>query len=194
MKAGIRGGPFMRRRFLAPFVIGLSIILAAGPATAETARERAAKHRAAVQAKIACARNPRCAPGASSVRPGSPGGSGKLIEISLARQTLTAWQGNTAVMRTTVSTGARGQTPTGRFRIQSKERRHWSNQFHVWMPYAMRVVGGIFIHELPITSDGRRLGAGSLGRPVSHGCIRVGIGPAARLFNWTPMGTPVIIR
>ena len=93
-----------------------------------------------------------------------------------------------------VTTGGHGfSTPTGRYRIQSKEKMHWSNQYGVWMPYAMRVVGGIFIHELPLTKDGRRIGTNALGEPVSHGCIRVGVGDAESLYNWTPVGTPVSI-
>jgi lipoprotein-anchoring transpeptidase ErfK/SrfK len=28
---------------------------------------------------------------------------------------------------------------------------------------------------------------------VSHGCIRLGIGPAETLYNWTEVGTPVYI-
>jgi lipoprotein-anchoring transpeptidase ErfK/SrfK len=32
-----------------------------------------------------------------------------------------------------------------------------------------------------------------LGIPVSHGCVRLGIGPAKQVYEWTEVGTPVII-
>lgn len=99
------------------------------------------------------------------------------------------------VLDTPVSTGAAGwETPTGHFAIHSKEDMHWSRAFDVWMPKAMQVVGGIFIHQLPLTPGGAVIGAGSLGRAVSHGCIRLSPQAAGFLFNWAQIGTPVTIH
>lgn len=198
-----------RSRFVVALLAATMVLGSFSPASASSAREKVAAQRAAVEAKIACMRSPsNCgsapAPTAVTTAPVrtqapkesvKPSGGAKAIEISIANQTLTAWEGNRAVLVLAVSTGGPGnETPTGRFSIQSKETNHWSTQYSVNMPYAMRVVNGIFIHELPITPDGRRLGAGSLGSAVSHGCIRVGVGDAQALFNWTPVGTPVIIH
>lgn len=128
--------------------------------------------------------------------PTSPASGGeRIIEIIISSQRLRAWDGQQLVMDTHVSTGKSGYaTPTGRYSVLSKERRHWSTQYGVWMPYAMRVVRGIFIHEVPITAEGRRYGSDQLGSPASAGCIRVGVGPAERLYNWASVGTPVLIR
>ncbi|HVL82582.1 MAG TPA: L,D-transpeptidase, partial [Actinomycetota bacterium] len=126
---------------------------------------------------------------------GGSGGGAKKIVITISQQRLRAYEGNRVVLDTVVSTGKPGHaTPRGNFSILSKTERHWSTQYHVWMPYAMRVYKGIFIHEIPISPDGRRLGANQLGQPVSAGCVRVGIGPAASLYRWAPVGTPVIIQ
>jgi lipoprotein-anchoring transpeptidase ErfK/SrfK len=62
------------------------------------------------------------------------------------------------------------------------------------MPYAMRIVGGVFIHEVAISPDGRRLGSSSIGSPASHGCIRVPVGTAANVYHMSHVGMPVSIR
>lgn len=128
--------------------------------------------------------------------PTSPASGGeKVIEIIISSQQLRAWDGQQLVMETAVSTGKPGyETPRGQFSILSKERRHWSTIYGVWMPYAMRVVGGIFIHELPVRTSGEQYGADQLGSPASGGCIRVGVGSARQLYNWAPVGTTVVIR
>jgi lipoprotein-anchoring transpeptidase ErfK/SrfK len=53
--------------------------------------------------------------------------------------------------------------------------------------------GSFGLHELPIWPNGYREGQDHLGIPVSHGCIRLGVGPAQFLYNWAEVGTPVII-
>ena len=122
-------------------------------------------------------------------------GGAKQIEISLAEQRLRAYEGARIVLDTAISSGSASYpTPTGSFSIRSKETMHWSSQYSAWMPYAMRVVGGIFIHETPIGADGQRIGAAEIGSPASHGCIRVPSGAAQSLFSWAEIGTPVLIR
>ena len=93
-----------------------------------------------------------------------------------------------------VSTGRRGMyTPTGYFQIESKHPKAWSS-YGLWMPYWMSFYNNRFgIHELPIWPNGFREGESSLGNPVSHGCVRLGVGAAEFLYNWTPIGTPVFI-
>ncbi len=43
------------------------------------------------------------------------------------------------------------------------------------------------IHELPFLNGGRE-GIGSLGTAVSHGCVRLAIGPAQEVFDWIKIG------
>jgi lipoprotein-anchoring transpeptidase ErfK/SrfK len=193
--------------------VSIAAAFAATPARAETTSERVAREQRQTKASIACHRafleSRPCRPAASRVAPPAPqrapSASGQerrqrrsrstLIDVSIGEQVLRAYQDGDLIMQTPVSTGTRGlETPTGTFSIQSKERMHWSRQFGVWMPFAMQVVGGIYIHELPLTEDGRRIGTRSLGTPASHGCIRVGVGDAEALYNWAPIGTPVVIH
>lgn len=87
------------------------------------------------------------------------------------------------------------KTPSGEFKIVNKSKKAWSNTYKLWMPYWLGLGNGSFgIHELPIWPNGYREGADHLGKPVSHGCIRLGIGPAKYIFERVPAGTKVIIN
>jgi hypothetical protein len=84
-------------------------------------------------------------------------------------------------------------TPKGNFHIINKHKQAWS-PLGLWMPYWLGLGTGRFgLHELPFWPNGYREGENHLGVAVSGGCIRLGIGPAQWLYNWTEVGTPVII-
>ena len=91
-----------------------------------------------------------------------------------------------------VSTARRGyRTPIGTFKPIRLEREWYSRKYD-WspMPYSVFFLGGYAIHG---TTEVRRLG-----RPVSHGCIRLHPRNAAtffRLVQRTPRGkTAIVIR
>ena len=85
------------------------------------------------------------------------------------------------------------QTPKGNFKIDNKALRAWS-KYGLWMPYWMSLKNGYFgIHELPEWPNGTKEGENHLGIPVSHGCVRLGVGPAKFLYDWASIGTPVKI-
>ena len=50
------------------------------------------------------------------------------------------------------------------------------------------------IHELPEWPSGYKEGEAHLGIPVSHGCVRLGVGPAETMYHWAPIGTIVFIH
>jgi len=59
----------------------------------------------------------------------------------------------------------------------------------------MAFVGSKYgLHELPEWANGYKEGQNHLGIPVSHGCVRLGIGDAAQVYNWAEVGTPVYIH
>jgi len=122
--------------------------------------------------------------------------SGDLIEVSIAKQRLTAWRDGKVVYRFVISTGRPGyETPPGHYKVLEKYENRWSRKWSVWMPYAMRWYQGYFIHQLP-HKDGSsyNIGASKLGKPDSHGCVRVNVGDAETLFRWTTVGTPVWVH
>lgn len=76
-----------------------------------------------------------------------------------------------------VSTARRGyRTPTGTWRPKFLKRMHYSSKYHNSpMPYSVFYYGGYAIHG---TNAIKRLG-----RPASHGCIRLHPSNAKRLYH-----------
>jgi len=76
-----------------------------------------------------------------------------------------------------VSTGKRGyRTPTGTFQPQRMHKTYYSHKYHNSpMPNSIFIVGGVALHG---TDDIRHLG-----KPASHGCIRLHPKDAASLFG-----------
>ncbi len=122
---------------------------------------------------------------------------GKYIDINLKIQTMVIFENGRALDAFLVSTGKRGmETPQGSFAIRNKSPRPWSKRYSLFMPYWNAIVadGKFGIHELPEWPGGYKEGEKHLGIPVSHGCVRLGIGPAQKVYEWAPIGTPVIIH
>lgn len=122
--------------------------------------------------------------------------TGKYIDINLAAQILSIFENGILADSFMVSTGKRGmETPKGSYQIRNKAPRVWSKAYGLYMPLWMAVAadGKFGIHELPEWPGGYKEGANHLGIPVSHGCIRLGVGPARIVYDWTAIGTPVVI-
>jgi len=120
----------------------------------------------------------------------------KKIQVYLAKQRMEYYV-NTVVLATyTISSGKwNWPTPTGEFKIINKSPRAWSKLAGLWMPYWMGFAGGKFgIHDLPEWPNGTKEGASHLGKPVSHGCIRLGTAQAKEVYTLTPVGTKLIVR
>ena len=123
--------------------------------------------------------------------------TGKYIDVNLKEQVMVTFQDGQPLDSYMISSGERGfQTPTGKFQIYNKSPRAWSAQYGLWMPWWMAFLpdGEMGIHELPIGPNGYQEGVGHLGTPVSHGCVRLGDGPAKTVYDWADIGTPVIIH
>lgn len=120
----------------------------------------------------------------------------KKIEINTGQeQKLYYFLGDVRMGEFKISSGKSSmRTPKGNFKIDGKIIRAWSKKYGLWMPYWMSLKNGYFgIHELPEWPNGTKEGKNHLGLPVSHGCIRLGIGSAEFLYNWAPVGTAVKI-
>lgn len=119
----------------------------------------------------------------------------KMIEIDLSVQKLKLHKNGEVIAEYTISSGKSGmRTPTGDFRVLSKEENHWSSTYALWMPYSLRFHNGFYIHELPYWPGGYREGEEHLGIPVSHGCVRLGIGAAEVVYGFVEVGTQVEIH
>src|SRR5438128_2267421 len=130
-------------------------------------------------------------------------GAGKLIVISLSRQVLTAYQDGTAMLTTYVATGRPAlPTPPGVYHIFRRYSPYlfispWPYGSPYWYPsswtnWAMEFAGGgYFIHDAPWRTW---YGPGANLYNGTHGCVNVPYSPMAFLWNWTPMGTTVVVQ
>jgi len=108
-----------------------------------------------------------------------------IIAISIQKQHLKIYDANGLFAEAPVSTGMPGHpTPMGVFSVIQKQKLHHSNIYSgAPMPFMQRITwSGIAIH------------AGVLpGHPASHGCIRMPMAFAVKMFSWTKMGARVVI-
>lgn len=114
----------------------------------------------------------------------------RWIEVNLTEQTLTAWQGDVAVMHTYISSG-RSATPTvtGHFRVGTKyssQRMTGPGYDLPGVPWVMYFYGGYAIHGAYWHNN--------FGTPMSHGCVNMDTGEAQLLYNWAPAGTEVYVH
>jgi hypothetical protein len=103
---------------------------------------------------------------------------GTHIEISKGRQYLLAVRAGRVQAAVHVSTGATGNTPIGRFRVYRKVPG-WD--WVLWYP--MYFLRGFAIHGYPSVPA----------YPASHGCVRVPMWIAPRLYASNPYGGTVYV-
>ncbi len=124
----------------------------------------------------------------------------RRIVVDISDQRLTAHEGETLIYDFVCSTGiASSPTIPGTFQVLSKNKKAYASSWDLWMPHFMGIYrsGPDFtngIHALPTLSSGARLWEGYLGRPISYGCIVIGLDEAAALYEWTELGTLVMIQ
>lgn len=99
-----------------------------------------------------------------------------VAQINLSRQRMEVTVNGVPRYSWPISTARRGyRTPLGSYRPQRMYRRYFSRKYdNAPMPYSIFFNGGYAIHG---TTDLKRLG-----RPASHGCVRLHPSNAATLF------------
>ncbi len=108
-----------------------------------------------------------------------------LVYVDIGRQRATVYRNGVRIGVSTISSGKKGHsTPTGVFTILQKAKVHHSSTYdNAPMPYMQR-----------LTWKGVAMHAGNLpGYPASHGCVRLPLEFAKRLFQVTEMGGTVVI-
>ncbi|MCD0447710.1 L,D-transpeptidase family protein [Actinocorallia sp. API 0066] len=128
------------------------------------------------------------------LRPLVRGAHGRRIEIDLRRQLLTVWQGRRPLLVSHISTGANkyycdngvcgfARTPIGDFRV-TRKIKGWHTGRLGSMYYPAFFVGGVALHGSTAVP----------GRPASHGCVRIPLHNAKRVYRLVRIGTPVHVR
>lgn len=134
---------------------------------------------------------PAPAPAPSNPVVSSPGNGGaRWIDINLSTQSLTAYEGNTPVFNTLVSTGSTFPTPVGTYHIQYKvqSQRMTGPGYDLpnvpWVMYFTNrghAIHGVYWHN-------------NFGHPMSHGCVNMRPSEAQWLYNFTPNGATVVVH
>jgi peptidoglycan hydrolase-like protein with peptidoglycan-binding domain len=121
--------------------------------------------------------------------------SNKRIEVDISKQKLKLFENNTQVAEYRISSGTLTHpTPLGEFKIYNKFDMAYSQKYKCWLPFWMAFTqDGLYgFHGLPICGN-EKIGKTPLGRPSSHGCIRLDDNDAKEIYNWTSIGTKIII-
>lgn len=132
-----------------------------------------------------------------ATRPEGVGGAERWLDVDLATQTLTAYEGDTPLFAALVSTGIGRageptETPTGVHRVWAKlrttdmtnleeeeARRYYAIEEVPWVLFFEKGYGihGAFWHR-------------SFGRVRSHGCVNLAPRDAERIFAWAAPALP----
>jgi lipoprotein-anchoring transpeptidase ErfK/SrfK len=137
-------------------------------------------------------------PGKSETTAGINRLSTKRIVVSLAKEMLYAYDGDTLFMQQSISTGLESTpTPIGTFWVIKKMPDSYmqgpvpnvSDQYYdlpgvPWDLYFTQdgaVIHGAYWHN-------------HFGEPWSHGCVNLPSDQAKKLYDWAELGTPVIIQ
>ena len=100
-----------------------------------------------------------------------------VAKIDLSTQRMNVYVNGKHRYTWAVSTARRGYvTPTGSFRPQAMKKMHYSRKYdNSPMPNSIFFLGGYAVHG--------SYAVRSLGRPASHGCVRLAPGNAATLYS-----------
>jgi len=123
----------------------------------------------------------------------------QLIDVSIKEQRVRAYDENNKLVYTficsTSSTGILmlpGQHPDvihdniGEYTVLGKEKNHWSKKYQRDMPWAIHYHGGHYIHATDKIKE--------LGRPASHGCVRLHPRDAKTLYDFIKIGDAINIH
>lgn len=106
-------------------------------------------------------------------------GGADHIEVDKARQVLVTVEGGEVTRIVHVSTGLTGNTPVGAWRVYRKVPG-WS--WVLWYPMFFK--GGFAIHGYPSVPA----------YPASHGCVRVPMWAASKLYSSFGLGTAIYVH
>ncbi len=115
-----------------------------------------------------------------------------FIEADLSAMKLNVYKGGSSVLQVDIKTkgreGSWWETPAGLYKIEGKEKNHYSSFGEVYMPWSMPFQGNFFIHGWPYYKDGSPVSSS-----YSGGCIRLSTEDAEKVFKEAMAGMPVLV-
>jgi lipoprotein-anchoring transpeptidase ErfK/SrfK len=133
----------------------------------------------------------------AAIEPLSPAPGIKTIVVNKKAQTVTLYKADgTPVDRFRCASGV--QYPrVGTYEVFGKRQQSWSlyddTTFYYFTKFETSDKGNsIGFHSIPVEPDGTLVGG--LGKPVSHGCVRLDKKKAKFIYEWAPIGAKVIVK
>jgi lipoprotein-anchoring transpeptidase ErfK/SrfK len=128
------------------------------------------------------------------IRPAGVGPNEKWVDVNLTSQTLVAYEGNTPVFDSLISSGTwLYPTVTGQFRVylryqaQTMDGRRLGYDYYLPnVPYVMYFYNDYALHGTYWHNN--------FGTPMSHGCVNLPTPAAQWIFNWSTIGTLVNVH
>lgn len=122
-----------------------------------------------------------------------------LIHVDLNTQKTYVYKGklkNWNLEKTfTCSTGAKGkETPQGVYTIKEKGKWFFSDEYDQGGKYWVQFFENYLFHSLPYNEDKTEIVDYTLGKPASHGCIRLKEEDSKWIYDNVPKGSKVIIK
>lgn len=115
----------------------------------------------------------------------------KAIEISIGEQHLWAYDGETLVIDSAITSGANGMnTRVGSFAISQMHENKWFDG-GFFSDYWMRFDGGIGIHDATWRDS---FGGEDYKWRGSHGCVNAPFAVAEWIYGWAEIGTKVVVN
>lgn len=84
--------------------------------------------------------------------------------------------------------GSWWETPAGLYKVNNKDKTHFSGMGHVWMPWSINFQGNFYIHGRTYYQDGTLTS-----KEFTGGCIRLATTDAEKVFASIEVGTPVLV-
>ena len=119
-----------------------------------------------------------------------------LIEVSLNEQKVRVFYKGSLLKEMVCSSGAPlSPTPKGTFKTSDKIKYAWLSEYNVGAYYFVRFYGSYLFHSTPFDKAGNLIEEEqqNLGKPVSHGCVRIDLNEEKWLYETVPSGVTVKI-
>ena len=134
----------------------------------------------------------------------------KWIEVNISEQRLYAYQGNTLVSSTLISTGIEpNHTEQGVFHVRYKLEKTdmagitdssgqvialGEGEGQLGTPYDVKDVPHVMYFNYDAEALHGAYWHNNFGTPMSHGCVNLPLDMATFLFDWAPLGTMVWVH
>lgn len=118
------------------------------------------------------------------------------IAVSIDKQKVYVYENNKLIKSMLCATGVEGSdTPTGRFKIETRAKWFFSQEYQEGGKYYLQFMGDFLFHSVPCDRNKNVIPEeeNKLGFKASHGCIRLSMDDSKWLYYTVPNQTDVVI-